>query len=218
MKLFICNACQQAVHFENSQCVRCGHALAYLPDRATLTAIEPLPDDAGRFVALAPVAEGARYRSCGNQLDHGACNWAVPEADDHRFCRACRLNEVIPNLADDKAREAWLKLEQSKRRLVYTLLALDLPVEPRAEAPNGLAFSFRQDLPGAEKVMIGHERGLITINIAEADSPFREKTRIELGESYRTLLGHFRHEIGHYYWERLVADSPRLEPVPRALR
>jgi hypothetical protein len=211
VKLFICVACQQAVHFENSQCVRCGHALAYLPDRATLTAIEPLPDDAGGFLALGPEAAGARYRPCGNQIDHRACNWAVPEADDHRFCRACRLNEVIPNLADDRAHEAWLKLEQSKRRLVYTLLALDLPVEPRAESPNGLAFSFRQDLPGAEKVMIGHDRGLITINIAEADSPFREKTRIELGESYRTLLGHFRHEIGHYYWERLVAGSPRLD-------
>jgi hypothetical protein len=30
-------------------------------------------------------------------------------------------------------------------------------------------------------------------------------------ESYRTLLGHFRHESGHYYWDRLVRDSYRLE-------
>ena len=24
-------------------------------------------------------------------------------------------------------------------------------------------------------------------------------------EPYRTLLGHMRHEVGHYYWERLIA-------------
>jgi hypothetical protein len=92
------------------------------------------------------------------------------------------------------------------------LLQLGLPVESRTDDPeHGLAFAFKQDQPGEEHVSIGHEHGLITINVAEADSPFREKTRLELGESYRTLLGHFRHEIGHYYWETLVADSPHLE-------
>lgn len=210
MKLFACTACQQIVYFENSRCTRCGHALAYLPESGTLSALEPVAGDATLFVALAPAAAKTRHRLCGNQIDHAACNWAVPESDTHRFCRACRLNDVIPNLADPKAQDAWLKLEQSKRRLVYTLLELGLPVEPRNEQPAGLAFSFRQDLPGQEKVMIGHDNGLITINIAEADSPFREKARLELGESYRTLLGHFRHEIGHYFWDRLVASSPRL--------
>ena len=218
MKLFMCSACQEIVHFENSQCTRCGHALAYLPEQATLAALEPVAGAEGLFVALAP-KDGkpgkARHRLCGNQVDHQACNWAVPEDDDHRFCRSCRLNELIPNLADPKANAAWLKLERSKRRLVYTLLALDLPVAPRAEDPRGVAFSFKQDQPGEEKVMIGHDLGLITINIAEADSPFREKTRIELGESYRTVLGHFRHEIGHYYWDRLVLDSAPLDGFRR---
>jgi hypothetical protein len=32
-----------------------------------------------------------------------------------------------------------------------------------------------------------------------------------MGEPYRTLLGHFRHEIAHYYWIRLVANSLSLE-------
>jgi hypothetical protein len=214
MKLFTCSACQEIAHFENSQCTRCGHLLAYLPDRATLTALEPSPGD-GLFVALGSEAKKTRYRLCGNQVDHGACNWTVPEGDDHRFCRACRLNELIPDLSDAKAKQAWLKLEQSKRRLVYTLLALNLPVEPRSEQPRGLAFSFKKDVPGEEKVLIGHDLGLITINIAEADSPFREKARIELGEAYRTVLGHFRHEIGHYYWDRLVSDSASLEPFRR---
>ena len=211
MKIFKCDACQQIVHFENSQCTRCGHALAYLPEKGVISALEPAADAPGVFVALAPSARKGRYRLCGNQIDHGACNWAVAEDDTHRFCRSCRLNEVIPNLADPKARDAWLKLELNKRRLIFSLLELGLPVEPRGENPAGLAFEFKQDVPGDEKVVIGHDHGLITINIDEADSPFREKMRLELGEPYRTLLGHFRHESGHYYWERLVAHSPQLD-------
>jgi hypothetical protein len=212
MKLFACPACQQPLHFENSQCTRCGHLLTFVPEHAMLTAIEPVDASPGLFVALGLKGEGARYRACGNRIDHQACNWSVPEGDEQRFCLACRLNEVIPNLADPAAKEAWLNLERSKRRLIYTLMALGLPIEPRSVRPGGLAFAFKQDLPGQQPVMIGHDDGLITINIAEADSPFREKTRKEMGETYRTLLGHFRHEIGHYYWDRLVASSPFLEP------
>src|SRR6478735_2823619 len=189
MKLFVCGSCQQVVHFENSQCTRCGHALAYLPDRGLLAAVEPAPEASGLFRALAAGAESERYRHCGNRIDHEACNWAVPEADDHRFCRACRLNDVIPNLGDAHAKERWLKVEESKRRTLYTLLQLGLPVESRAENAEGLAFAFKQDSPGEDKVMIGHDAGLITINVAEADSPFREKVRLALGEPYRTLLG-----------------------------
>src|SRR5689334_17456746 len=117
MKLFRCDGCQQVVHFENSRCTRCGRALAYLPDEGVMAALEPA---------------AGRYRPCGNAIDHGACNWAVAEGDDDRFCRSCRLNAVIPNLSDPKARDAWLKLEQNKRRLVCSLLELGLPVEPRA--------------------------------------------------------------------------------------
>lgn len=215
MKLFACPACQQTVHFENSQCTKCHHQLAYLPDRATMTALEAVEGDVeGRFVALGLPAGQGYYRRCGNQIEYDACNWALPESESQqRFCLACRLNEVIPNLEDSNAKQAWIKLEQSKRRLIYTLLQLGLPVQSRAADPErGLAFAFKQDQPGEERVYSGHDHGLITINIAEADSPFREKTRLELGESYRTLLGHFRHEIGHYYWERLVAQGPHLEP------
>jgi hypothetical protein len=228
MKLFACPVCHQTLYFENFQCTRCGHALAYLPDRGVLTALEPVakaadaadvpgvPGVLGLFTALGPVAKEARYRQCGNQIDHKACNWAVPEAEDQRFCQACRLNEIIPNLGDPKATAAWLTLENSKRRLIYTLLQLRLPIEQRNEkTPEGLAFAFKQDLPGEEKVFIEHNHGLITINIEEANSPSREKTRLELGESYRTVLGHFRHEIGHYYWDRLVDNSPALEPFRR---
>jgi hypothetical protein len=179
---------------------------------SSLTALEPIehgPVDT--FVALEPALKMARVRMCGNHTDHGACNWAVPESDTHRFCRACRVNEIIPNLSQPGAKDKWIAIEQAKRRLVYQLLVLGLPFDPRSEMPRGVSFAFKQDIPGQEKVLIGQEEGLITINIAEADSPFREKTRLSLGESYRTVLGHFRHEIGHYYCERLVLDSPFVE-------
>jgi hypothetical protein len=208
MKLFACSACQQIVHFENSECMKCGRALAYVAELGEMTTLTPAENaPPGTFVALGSAMKEGRVRMCGNQLDHGACNWAMPEADAHRFCQACRLNEIIPNLSEPDAKTAWIKIEQAKRRLIYQLLTLGLPVEPRAEAPKGLSFAFKKDVPGQDKVMIGQESGLITLNVAEADSPFREKTRLSLGESYRTLLGHFRHEIGHYYFERLVSGS-----------
>jgi len=216
MKLFTCPACQQTLHFENFQCTGCGHALAYLPDRQILTALEPVSGTDSVFTALGAAGGGARYRRCGNQIDHAACNWAVPDAEDQRFCCACRLNEIIPNLSDPAAKQAWLTLEDSKRRLIYTLLQLRLPIEARTGGKDrGLAFAFKQDLPGTSKVFIAHDHGLITINVAEAIAPERERARLALGESYRTVLGHFRHEIGHYYWDRLVAGSPALEPFRR---
>jgi hypothetical protein len=226
MKLFACSACGQSLFFENIQCTRCGRRLAYLPDRAILSPVEregapertageakTQPPDPleGTFRALAPLAQGARVRLCRNYVEHGACNWAVPIEDDSPFCLACRLDEIIPNLSDAHAKEAWQRVERAKRRLVYTLLELGLPVESRRQrAEGGLAFAFKADVPG-EKVMTGHDQGLITLNVAEADSPFREQIREQMGEAYRTLLGHFRHEIGHYYWDRLVRDTPEID-------
>jgi hypothetical protein len=211
MKVFACSACGQSLFFENVQCTRCGRRLAYLPELAVLSPIEGPDGLEGTFEALAPLAKGAKVRLCRNYVDQAACNWAVPAADDTPFCLACRLDEIIPNLGSPHAREAWQRVERAKRRLVYTLLELGVPVESRVERPQGgLAFAIKEDLPG-DKVMTGHDQGLITLNIAEADNPFREQLREQMGEAYRTLLGHFRHEIGHYYWDRLVRDTAELD-------
>lgn len=218
MKIFTCSACKNVLFFENSQCTRCGHGLAYLPDQGVLSAIEPAPEGAaGVYVALDIAAahrpaEKAHYRLCNNYTNHAVCNWAIPVDDPHEFCLACRLNETIPDLSDPKALASWHGLEIAKRRLVYTLLELGLAIETKADNPEqGLAFAFKSDSPDGERVLTGHCDGLVTINLKEADSPSRERARVELGERYRTLLGHFRHESGHYYWDRLVKDSPRLE-------
>jgi hypothetical protein len=212
MKLFTCSACKNVVFFENSQCTRCGHTLAYLADRGVLSALERGDDDAaGAQVALDPAAEGARYRLCKNYTTYAVCNWALPEEDAHELCLACRLNETIPDLSDPTALSSWQGLEIAKRRLVYTLLELGLPIEARGETSElGLAFAFKSDGPNGEKVLTGHCDGLVTINVKEADSPARERTRVALGERYRTLLGHFRHESGHYYWDRLIKDRGGL--------
>jgi hypothetical protein len=152
-----------------------------------------------------------RYRWCRNRLDHEVCNWAVDDGEE--YCRACRLNQTIPNLSDPAATSAWQQLEIAKRRLLYTLFDLRLPVDAKSNDPaRGLAFSFLKEAPGGAKVFTGHSDGLVTINVAEADDPFREKMRVRMGETYRTLLGHFRHEIGHYYWDRLIKDSAWLAP------
>ncbi len=210
MKLFTCQSCDQVLFFENVSCTRCGHKLAYLADRDTLSALEPAAHDKGELWQPLATKKGQTYRLCSNYSEHAVCNWAVPAAQAEARCGACQLNSVIPNLGEPGSREVWARLEIAKHRLVYSLLQLGLPVEPRTEAnPRGLSFEFKRDEPG-EKVLTGHHEGIITLNVAEADDPFREKVRVQLGEAYRTLLGHFRHEVGHYYWQRLVADRPWL--------
>lgn len=199
------------VFFENVRCTTCSHPLAYLPDHRIMSALERVADAPSElYTALAPVAKGARYRLCANSVEHGVCNWAVPEASSDPLCRACTFNDTIPNLSKPASLEAWHTIEMAKRRLFYTLDGLGLPLVPKSAQPEGLAFAFKADDAG-EKVMTGHADGLITINIAEAHSPFREQIRLQLHETYRTLLGHFRHEIGHYYWSRLIDGTPLLE-------
>ena len=221
MKLFSCSACKHVAFFENSRCVRCSSTLAYLPDCGVVTALEPdtstgsTPPAAApvAFLALDPAAKGARYRLCQNYATHAVCNWAIPELEPNNLCPSCRLNEEVPDTSDPTAIDSWRALEVAKRRLVYTLLALGLPLESKQAQPEtGLAFAFKQDGPNGERVLTGHCDGLVTINVAEADPSARESIRTQLGERYRTLLGHFRHESGHYYWDRLIKDSTLLGP------
>jgi hypothetical protein len=202
MRTFRC-ACGARVFFENTGCLACGRELGFLPERGELSAIEAQAD--GRYRA----AEGS-YKKCENYVAHGVCNWMIPQVDDHALCRACRLNNVIPDLGDPKNRELWGEVERAKRRLIYSLDRLRLPIKSKLEDPeHGLAFDIKADA-GANRVLTGHAEGLITLNLGEADTVWRERMRAQLNERYRTLLGHFRHEIGHYYWEVLIRDSPAL--------
>jgi hypothetical protein len=171
------------------------------------------PRSAGGSTPVTPPPPAA-YRKCGNYEQHQVCNWMVPVDSGEAFCPACRPNQVIPNLARPGNLDKWYRIERSKRRLAYGLLRLGLPVRTKAEDPaGGLGFAFLSslDAPPGEPVLTGHADGLITINIDEADAAARERMRVDLDEKYRTLLGHFRHEVGHYYWDLLIRDGGRLD-------
>jgi hypothetical protein len=210
MKIFHCEHCDQLVFFENTLCINCGHALAYLPDEEQMGTFELEGDKPRRVVA--PADGKQEYRLCANYAAQNACNWVVSGGDQNPYCRSCRLTRTIPDLSLPGTREAWSRLEAAKRRLIYSLLSLDLPLASKVEDPGrGLGYDFLADPPPgspvASSVLTGHENGLITINVAEADDAEREKRRLQMHEPYRTILGHFRHEIGHYYWDRLIRDS-----------
>ena len=208
MKCFHCDSCGMLVFFENDRCVKCGHALGFLPDVLDLSALETMPDN--QWQANSPLADGRNYRPCENGRQFQVCNWMVPENDPNPLCVACRLNEVIPDLKEIKNHERWEKLELAKRRCIYTFLKLGLPVESEAGSNQpALSFRFLQDQINVP-VKTGHENGVITVNIAEADADEREHRRLTFHEPYRTLVGHFRHESGHFYWDRLIANSSNL--------
>lgn len=207
MKTFRCDSCGALVFFENVSCVQCGHTLGFLPDIMDLAALEPVQDQ--QWKSLAAASGGQLYRACGNGRNGSVCNWYVPSDDPEEFCAACRLNAVVPDASVPENHALWHKVEIAKRRLIYTLRQLGLPTEgfPAKMWPR-LQFRFLADSPGAAPVLTGHESGVITVNIAEADDAEREKRRAQLHEPQRTLVGHFRHESGHYYWDALITNSP----------
>ena len=207
MKIFHCDHCGHLLFFESTSCVSCGHRVAYLPDLQVVTSLEP--DGADILRSVRPGARGGGYRLCANLAIEGTCNWAVPVDDDRPLCASCRITRVIPNLGNPGSAASWSRLEGAKRRLLFTLMELGLPVPSRTDDPeHGLAFEFLADPePGGPPLLTGHADGVITINIAEADDSERERRRAAMGEPYRTLLGHMRHESGHYYWDWCIRGT-----------
>ena len=217
MNTFFCQQCGERLFFENTFCISCNNSLGFLPDLLQISVIKNRLQPNG-----APGtewdAQGRRYRKCSNYLTQNACNWMISVEEPDPFCISCRLNRIIPDLTEPKNRELWVKMEAAKRRLVYTLLKLKLPLIPKTkDAVRGLAFEFlsnpRTAVAESERILTGHADGVITINVEEADDAAREKIRLNMREVYRTLLGHFRHESAHYYWDLLVRSSMKIEDV-----
>lgn len=205
MKLFVCDHCGNTIYFENAHCERCRHQLGYQSDRNALVS---LVEQGGLWSS--PAFPGESYVFCENAR-YGACNWLVrSQPGGDVYCAACRHNETIPDIEQPANLARWQTIERAKKRLFYSLLRLRLPLETRYQNPaHGLSFRFLADMPiGPGPVLTGHESGIITIALAEADDAEREARRTSMGEPYRTLLGHFRHEIGHHYWDLLVDGRP----------
>lgn len=231
MRAFACSHCGQLLFYENSHCLRCGTALGFAPEALELSAIEPVAWN--RYRALAPAhgkasphqdvsrvdsdseatcaerPRAAPYKRCA-RAGMASCNWLLSADSDEELCMSCRLTKTVPLLRTDAEMRAFAQAEGAKRRLLYQLLDLGLPLVSREEDEKlGLAFvlGFRSD---DKPVMTGHCKGVITVDLLECDAVHRERLRHEFGEPYRTLLGHFRHEIGHYYWDVLIDDKPAL--------
>jgi len=202
--------CGRPVFFRNSLCLGCSTLLGYEPDRAEVRALLPGPRQDTWMLSGDEDSPPSLFRRCANLGTPAGCNWLLPADHPSDLCVSCRLNRTIPDLSDPDNCRYWRSIENAKRRLVAQLLAVGLPVKSKVEEDpeRGVMFDFLRSPREGPRIMTCHGNGLITLNVEEADDSIRERTRHELHEPYRTLLGHFRHEIGHYYWDRLVAATP----------
>ena len=200
MRDFNCPNCGQRLAFENSTCLNCGSALGFsLEQTALLVITENDSSEHAGFV------DAAKYQLCANLLV-AECNWLVPVNYPRLRCPSCVLTTERPNDADTVGLAEFAEAEAAKRRLIVELHELKLPIVGRDQDPDyGLAFRLLSS--AHEKVITGHDNGEITLELAEGDDVHREQLRVEMDEPYRTLLGHFRHEIGHYYFYRLISPS-----------
>ena len=188
MKLIVCPTCHERVFFEQSECVQCRTQLILDPKRST-------------------AIRASLARPCANRTLIN-CNW--PADSGHPFCQSCRLTKTIPNLGSDRNLLLWARVEQAKRRLTYDLIRLELPFA--VTTGSHIQFDILSHETAGHPIMTGHLTGLVTLNIAEADDAEREARRLAFREPYRTLLGHLRHEVGHFYWEALIFQSPLIYP------
>ncbi len=192
--------CAQLLFFDNSVCLGCGSRVAYLAEAAAVVALR-MADG----VLVRADGEPGAVRHCANQST-ARCNWLIAADDPNPLCVSCRLTSVRPNDNEFKAMHAFANAESAKRRLIYQLQVLGLPVIDRGSDPaRGVTFEFLSSRRRA--VTTGHEGGVITLDLSESDDAHREFVRQQLGEPYRTVLGHLRHEIAHYYWALLVLDA-----------
>ncbi len=200
MRDFTCPNCGQHLAFENSVCLSCGSSVGFSPADLAFLVISPDADD----VHPGAVSAG-EYELCAN-LHLAQCNWLVRVQPDRALCSSCQLTRTRPADSDTVALSAFALAEQAKRRLLVELYELNLPVVTREQDPvSGLVFDLLSS--ATETVSTGHHNGVITLDLAEGDAVYRERVRVQLAEPYRTVLGHFRHEIGHYYFYLLVAPS-----------
>jgi hypothetical protein len=212
MKRFHCG-CGQEIFFENTHCEACGSQLGFDSDTCTLISVK---SDRNGWKA-SNVEDSRRFHFCSHREHIVGCNWLIPPERENAQCISCASTRTIPKLNKSANWRRWRTLESAKRRMLYSLLKAGLPLRTLHEGEkNGLVFDFLEDkrtnpTVKMEHVLSGHAKGVITVNAAEADDSYREAAREAMNEPYRTLLGHFRHEVGHFYWDELIKDSKWLK-------
>jgi hypothetical protein len=180
---------------EALDCQNCGLAVGFHPPTLTLH----------EATSNGVVVDGRSWVPCSNR--DWRCNWLVAVDAQAARCMSCRLNRQRPHASDTLAHEKLANASLVMRRLLVQLADLGLPVDPFYEREGGLAFDLLSSDSGQGRVTIGHANGVITIDLVETLDDYREALRIRLREPYRTMLGHFRHEVGHYYQWILVEQT-----------
>ena len=209
MRQFAC-ACGAPVYFENDLCINCSSALGYDPLSSDMLTLADWGDGVYRDVL------SNEYRYCANAEQYAVCNWLRRADSTHSLCFACQFNRTVPNQDGPENQRRWLILERAKKRLFYTLAQLNLPLINGWDDPRrGLLLDFIEDARSSHAfpetfVTTGYLGGVIPINSLEADEVARTAVAEEMKESYRTVLGHMRHESGHYYWSLLNPDAGLL--------
>ena len=209
MKYFECAACHQQIFFSGSECEHCHAPIGYVASERDMGTFKRVDDQ--NWQTLNPTYSVHSYKPCYNYSHYQVCNWMVPADSDEDYCESCLLTTVIPNLDNDEVFTYWRRLEDAKRRFLYLAQRMYMMPRPKKTTDDayGLSFEFLMPIDG-QPVMTGHANGVITLNAIEADVVYREKTRVNMGENYRTLLGHFRHESGHYYLNIMQHIQPDL--------
>ena len=203
MRRFSCELCDGWVAFDSFRCPRCGVELGYVPEGQSVCAVHSVEPTLYSVRGTAVM-----QRRCLNAA--WGCNWMVPAADRNDWCRACQLTRGRPDEADPLAVDAWVSAEAVKRRLIHQLEELDLPIKPdTGDMQPDLVFDLVY-LPGEVRVT-GHLDGVVTLDLTETDDARREELRRSFHEPLRSILGHLRHEVGHYYWPLLAARGEALE-------
>lgn len=201
-------ACGNPLYSHNTQCVVCGASVGFDPISQKVASFNQ-DSKTGRWHTSVPELSEQEFSPCSQRATACNCNWMLKADLSGNNCLSCQLTRIIPQLDTPGNAELWAKAELVKRRMLSQLLRLGLPVASKATSPTGLEFRFMAPTP-SEVVLTGHESGVITLNIREADDSEREAMREMMGEKYRTLAGHMRHELGHYYWDLLSRDDTWL--------
>ena len=203
MRDFRCEACANKVYFENVRCARCDGALGFDVEKmAIVTLSASAPPKTIPPVGASAGSEAARY--CANAR-HEVCNWLTSPGQSHGLCLACGLNRTIPNLDEHGSLAAWRDLERAKKRLVYSLARFGLSLDAPTAGAGRMTFDF------VRGIATGHLDGVITVDIMETDSVERERQRQLFREPFRSLLGHLRHESGHFYCMTIFSGIGDLE-------
>lgn len=185
MRTYRCPFCSTVLYFDNLRC-SCGLSLTLDPMRDT-------------FVQAA--------HPCRNR-DRIGCNWQAE--GDGAICHSCAMTGVHPDLSEPANAALWAQAEASKRWVLAGLFRWRwLRSDDSGSVPQFHLLSERT-ATGTAPITMGHANGLITINVMEASDATRAIRQERLSERYRTMIGHFRHEIAHFLFFLLAANPTFL--------